>query len=128
GGGVDGPRVVDEDVTVLPRDVRKVVLENLARAPADDGHLLLVDLESAQDQIAGHRRILACYRTPTDSRLRRRSSPVTSPPQASPGWTTSTSWPHVCTQRDPPSCDVHRSPHCERLSKIGRSSSPASVR
>src|SRR5205814_2282675 len=49
-----GAVIVDEDVTVLPGDLRQVLLDDLPRAPADHGHLLLADLEGAQNQIAGH--------------------------------------------------------------------------
>src|SRR5262249_24864108 len=51
---VDEALVVDDDVTVLPRDLRKVLFGELTRAAADRRHLILPHLEAANDHVPGH--------------------------------------------------------------------------
>src|SRR5262249_55054754 len=54
--GVYETLVVDDHVAVLPGDLRKLVLGQLARTAADRRHLVLPDFEAANDQIAWHGR------------------------------------------------------------------------
>ena len=50
----DGAVVADGHVAVLPGDLRKLLLGDLLRAPADLGHRLFVDLERPDDQVPRH--------------------------------------------------------------------------
>jgi uncharacterized OsmC-like protein len=49
------PVVVDNDVAVLPDDLRQVVFHDLTRAPANGRHLRLAYVEAAYDHVARHR-------------------------------------------------------------------------
>ena len=50
--------LVDDDMTVLPDDLRELVLDDLPRAPADDWHLRLADVEGTRNNVARHAAIL----------------------------------------------------------------------
>src|ERR1700688_4927459 len=52
--GLHAAVLIDGDMTVLPHDLRKVLLPDLARAPSDFGHLILADFELPLDEISRH--------------------------------------------------------------------------
>ena len=52
----DQPGVVDDDMAVLPRDVRELPLDDLPRAPADHGHVGLAHVEAPNDHVPRHAR------------------------------------------------------------------------
>ena len=52
--GLHGSVVGDDDVAVLPGDLRVVVDDDPLRSPIDLGHVLLTDTESALNQVLGH--------------------------------------------------------------------------
>jgi hypothetical protein len=58
----DSHVVVDDDVTVLPDDLREFALDELTRAAADRRHLRLVDLEAADYEVTRHARESSCPR------------------------------------------------------------------
>jgi hypothetical protein len=43
---------IDDDVAVLPGDLREVLVDELTRATADRGHFLLGDREAPDDEVA----------------------------------------------------------------------------
>src|SRR5207247_4771635 len=51
---VHEPFVVDDDMAVLPRDLGELLLGELPRAAADRRHLILPDVEAANDEITRH--------------------------------------------------------------------------
>ena len=57
--GPHEPLVIDDDMAVLPRDLREVLLGELTRTTADGRHLILSDLKVADNQVARHGR--GCY-------------------------------------------------------------------
>jgi hypothetical protein len=58
--GHDHAVVADDDVAVLPHDLRVAGLDHLARAAADLGHVLLPDVEFPDDEISAHQAPFRC--------------------------------------------------------------------
>ena len=51
---LDEALIVDGDMAVLPDDLRELLFGEHARAAPDDGHLVHVDVEGSDDEVARH--------------------------------------------------------------------------